>query len=148
MPVADGVERLDDARVGEPALHLLAAGVGVPEGQRRRCIGREHERIGRVDDDLAGQVPGAGQAEGVLGAAPQRREDRDLGERRRLRERPGRGACAGLLDPTAHLLVARFPRADLDLVTARREAGAERASDVPSPQNSDPRLRHGCSSLM
>jgi hypothetical protein len=122
--VPDDVEALDDAALREPALDLLAAGIGMAKGQRRRLARRKDQRIGRVDDDLSGQVFRAGQAKSILGSGPQRRQGDQLPEGGRVREAPS----LPIRDPGAGLL----PPASRDPIFTRVQAGGTRAPRLPA----------------
>jgi hypothetical protein len=104
--MADDVEALDDAALRQPALDLLAARIGVAERQRRRRVGRGEQGIRGVDDDLAGEVLGAGEAQGVLRAGPECREHGQIREGRGLGEGTRGGPLPGLRNPGARFFVA------------------------------------------
>ena len=74
-----GVEGLDDLGLREGALDLLAEGVGVLDEQGGREALGEVERVGDVDQHLAGQVVRTGQAEHVEGGGAGGGVDDQLG---------------------------------------------------------------------
>jgi hypothetical protein len=137
VSIADDVERLDHARLGQPALDLLPARVRVTERELgRTCCGRI-ERIRRVDHHLACQIPRAGEPEGALRAGPECREDRDFGERRRFGECACRGSAASLLHPRARLLAGGLPRTHHDLVSEPHQPLSEGLADDSRTQHPD-----------
>ena len=150
----EGVEGLDDAGLREGALDLLAERVGVLDEQGGRQAGREVERVGDVEEDLAGEVVGAGQLERRDGAVPAGRVDDELSTCGGV----GKGGQAGGrvgLEPGTERRVTHAVRlsaataglgvagADDDVVAELEEAGGEGLADHAGAEDCD--LHEECS---
>src|ERR1700693_5184059 len=135
--VADDVEGLHDAALRKPALHLLAARVGVAERERRGGVRSKDQRVRHVDHDFSRQVLRARELQGVLRAAPDRREEYDLSERGGVREGPCGGPLTRLRYPGLRLDVARLARAHPDFVAERHEPASESLPNTAGAENSD-----------
>jgi MFS family permease len=138
-PGVDRVQGLDHAGVGKGGLDPLGEAVVVGDRQRRQVVA-EGERVGDVDQHLAGEVVGAGGSECVHRRRSRGGVDHGLAELRRVRERPLARQLAGGLDERHRLLVARLARAHPHLVPQLDQLPRQRLPDHPRPEHAVPHI--------
>src|SRR6266705_492616 len=142
------VQGLDDLRLGEGPLNLLAERIRVAHSQRGWHSLREVERIRNVDQDLAGEVSFARGAQRLERGRSRRGVDEDFSVCRRVRK----GDELGLrvrLDPRVewwitHVIRLRFGHCFRDVACAEdhlmaefHEFAANRSSDRTRSQDTD-----------
>ncbi len=92
-------------------------------------IGAHRQRVGRVEDDLAGHI--AHRADRRFGRRPRRRQHDHLAERGGLGGAAGARLAADLADERLRLIGLGIADAEADFVTGfLRPGGAERAADI------------------
>src|SRR5262249_45671452 len=99
----DGIESLNDLRLGKRPLNLLA--------KRFRATLLWRDDVRNVNKDLTGKVLFAGRAEGCEGVPSVRAVENQLAESGSVLKAPGLRALTEPLRPGHCLWIIRFPRA-------------------------------------
>ena len=131
------VQRLDDQRLGERPLDLLAQAVGVADEEARREPRGEVERHGDVGDDLARQMLGPDRCERIERADPRRAVDEHLACGARITNVP---CDAPVPTSAAHSAASALSAVREPMTTSMAEPdepGADRPADDARAEHTD-----------